>query len=82
MLNLEMIGTDSKWGNNPRTSIGFEKIIYGAIFAKKIGCLQISLQIHIQSSNILPGSDNATLARLGFQHIPYLHQRRAQLSQS
>lgn len=37
MLNLEMIGTESKWGKNSAYITGFEKIEYGRNFAKEFG---------------------------------------------
>lgn len=66
MFNIEMIGTDSKWGNNSAYITGYEKSDFGKI-------LQSNLQgskFHFEpdpypKENLFYRSDNATLAALG-----------------
>jgi Zn-dependent M28 family amino/carboxypeptidase len=66
MFNIEMIGTDSKWGNNSAYITGYEKSDFGKI-------LQSNLQgskFHFEpdpypKQNLFYRSDNATLAALG-----------------
>jgi len=66
MFNIEMIGTDSKWGNNSAYITGYEKSDFGMI-------LQSSLEgssFHFEpdpypEQNLFYRSDNATLAALG-----------------
>jgi hypothetical protein len=66
MFNIEMIGTESKWGRNSAYITGFDKSSMGAI-------LQASLKGSgfdfypdpYPEQNLFYRSDNATLARLG-----------------
>lgn len=66
MFNIEMIGTDSKWGNNSAYITGYEKSDFGKI-------LQANLEgsnFHFEpdpypEQNLFYRSDNATLAALG-----------------
>jgi Zn-dependent M28 family amino/carboxypeptidase len=66
MFNIEMIGTDSKWGNNSAYITGYEKSDFGKI-------LQANLKgsnFHFEpdpypQQNLFYRSDNATLAALG-----------------
>jgi hypothetical protein len=66
MFNIEMIGTDSKWGNKSAYITGYEKSDFGKI-------LQTNLQgsnFHFEpdpypKQNLFFRSDNATLAALG-----------------
>ncbi|MEO9005372.1 MAG: M28 family peptidase [Ginsengibacter sp.] len=66
MFNIEMIGTDSKWGNNSAYITGYDKSDFGKI-------LQINLEgsnFHFEpdpypQENLFYRSDNATLAALG-----------------
>lgn len=66
MFNIEMIGTESKWGKNSAYITGFEKTDMGAILQ---AALQGSkFQFHpdpYPDQNLFYRSDNATLARLG-----------------
>ena len=43
MFNLEMIGTESKWGKNSAYITGFEKTDMGAILQKKLGRICFSV---------------------------------------
>jgi Peptidase family M28 len=66
MFNLEMIGTESKWGKNSAYITGFEKSDFGKILQKN---LQGSI-FHFEpdpypKENLFYRSDNATLAALG-----------------
>jgi hypothetical protein len=66
MFNIEMIGTDSKWGNNSAYITGYERSDFGKI-------LQANLKgsaFHFEpdpypEQNLFYRSDNATLAALG-----------------
>ena len=66
MFNIEMIGTQSKWGNNSAYITGYERSDFGKI-------LQSNLQgsdFHFEpdpypTQNLFYRSDNATLAALG-----------------
>ena len=66
MFNIEMIGTDSKWGNNSAYITGYERSDFGKI-------LQSNLEgsaFHFEpdpypKQNLFYRSDNATLAALG-----------------
>jgi Zn-dependent M28 family amino/carboxypeptidase len=66
MFNIEMIGTDSKWGTNSAYITGYEKSNMGEILQKN---LQGSpFQFHpdpYPQQQLFYRSDNATLARLG-----------------
>jgi hypothetical protein len=66
MFNIEMIGTDSKWGLNSAYITGYEKSNMGEILQKNLeGSI---FQFHpdpYPQQNLFYRSDNATLARLG-----------------
>ena len=66
MFNIEMIGTDSKWGLNSAYITGYEKSNMGEILKKNLEGSQF--QFHpdpYPQQNLFYRSDNATLARLG-----------------
>jgi putative aminopeptidase FrvX len=66
MFNLEMIGTDSKWGNNSAYIIGFEKSSMGSILQKNLeGSAFKFYPDPYPEQQLFYRSDNATLARLG-----------------
>lgn len=66
MFNLEMIGTDSKWGNNSAYITGFEKSSMGAILQKNLeGSAFKFYPDPYPEQQLFYRSDNATLARLG-----------------
>jgi Peptidase family M28 len=66
MFNLEMIGTESKWGKNSAYITGFEKSDFGKILQKNL----VGTAFHFEpdpypNQNLFYRSDNATLAALG-----------------
>ena len=66
MFNLEMIGTESKWGKNSAYITGFEKSDFGKILQKNLE----GSNFHFEpdpyiKENLFYRSDNATLAALG-----------------
>ena len=66
MFNIEMIGTDSKWGTNSAYITGFERSNMGKILQKNLE----SSKFHFEpdpypKQNLFYRSDNATLAELG-----------------
>jgi Zn-dependent M28 family amino/carboxypeptidase len=66
MFNIEMIGTDSKWGKNSAYITGFEKSDFGKILQDNLK--GSAFEFHpdpYPSENLFYRSDNATLARLG-----------------
>jgi len=66
MFNLEMIGTDSKWGKNSAYITGYEKSDFGKILQDNLK--GSAFEFHpdpYPSENLFYRSDNATLARLG-----------------
>lgn len=66
MFNLEMIGTESKWGKNSAYITGFEKSDMGAILQKNlVGTPFQFFPDPYTDQNLFYRSDNATLARLG-----------------
>ena len=66
MFNLEMIGTDSKWGNNSAYITGFEKSSMGSILQKNLeGSAFKFYPDPYPEQQLFYRSDNATLARLG-----------------
>ena len=66
MLNIEMIGTESKWGNNSAYITGFEKTDLGAILQKNLKGSAFSFYPDpYPDQQLFYRSDNATLARLG-----------------
>ncbi|HEV8272409.1 MAG TPA: M20/M25/M40 family metallo-hydrolase [Chitinophagaceae bacterium] len=66
MFNLEMIGTESKWGNNSAYITGYEKTDMGAIMQKNLEGTGFTFYPDpYTTQNLFYRSDNATLARLG-----------------
>jgi Zn-dependent M28 family amino/carboxypeptidase len=66
MFNIEMIGTESKWGRNSAYITGYEKSSMGEILQKNLK--GSSFQFYpdpYTDQNLFYRSDNATLARLG-----------------
>ena len=66
MFNIEMIGTESKWGTNSAYITGFEKTDMGEILQKNLQ--GTAFQFHpdpYPDQQLFYRSDNATLARLG-----------------
>ncbi|MEZ7515793.1 M28 family peptidase [Flavobacterium frigidarium] len=66
MFNLEMIGTESKWGKNSAYITGFDKSNMGEILQKNLKGSQF--QFHpdpYPDQQLFYRSDNATLAKLG-----------------
>lgn len=66
MFNIEMIGTESKWGTNSAYITGFEKSNFGKILQANL----INSKFHFEpdpypKQNLFYRSDNATLAELG-----------------
>ena len=66
MFNLEMIGTESKWGKNSAYITGFEKSNMGAILQKNLEGSPFKFYADpYTDQQLFYRSDNATLARLG-----------------
>jgi Peptidase family M28 len=66
MFNIEMIGTDSKWGNNAAYITGYEKTDMGRILEKNLVGTGFSFHPDpYTDQNLFYRSDNATLARQG-----------------
>jgi hypothetical protein len=66
MFNLEMIGTESKWGKNSAYITGFEKTNMGAILQKNLeGSAFKFYPDPYPEQELFYRSDNATLAKLG-----------------
>ncbi len=66
MFNLEMIGTESKWGKNSAYITGYEKTDMGEILQKNLaGSVFKFYPDPYTDQNLFYRSDNATLARLG-----------------
>ncbi len=66
MFNIEMIGTESKWGKNSAYITGYEKTNMGAILQKNLDGSNFKFYPDPYSEqNLFYRSDNATLARLG-----------------
>lgn len=66
MFNIEMIGTDSKWGLNSAYITGYEKTDMGKIMEKNL--VGTEFKFHpdpYTEQQLFYRSDNATLARLG-----------------
>jgi len=66
MFNLEMIGTESKWGKNSAYITGFEKSNMGEILQKNLD--KTSFKFYpdpYPEQQLFYRSDNATLAKLG-----------------
>jgi hypothetical protein len=66
MFNIEMIGTESKWGADAAYITGFEKTDMGAILQKNLDGSSFHFYPDpYTTENLFYRSDNATLARLG-----------------
>lgn len=66
MFNIEMIGTDSKWGKNSAYITGYEKTNMGEILQKNLTGTGFTFYPDpYTTQNLFYRSDNATLARLG-----------------
>lgn len=66
MFNIEMIGTESKWGKNSAFITGYEKTDMGTILQKNLeGTGFVFHPDPYTEQNLFYRSDNATLARLG-----------------
>lgn len=66
MFNIEMIGTESKWGKNSAYITGYEKTNMGEILAKDLqGTAFTFYPDPYPTQQLFYRSDNATLARLG-----------------
>ncbi len=66
MFNLEMIGTESKWGKNSAYITGYEKSSMGEILKKNlVGSKFTFYPDPYTDQNLFYRSDNATLAELG-----------------
>jgi hypothetical protein len=66
MFNIEMIGTDSKWGNNSAYITGYDKTDMGKILEKNLkGTAFHFYPDPYPDQQLFYRSDNATLAKLG-----------------
>ena len=66
MLNIEMIGTESKWGRNSTYITGFDKSDMGVILQKNLGNTPFKFYPDpYPEQQLFLRSDNATLAKLG-----------------
>ncbi len=66
MFNIEMIGTDSKWGTNSAYITGYEKTDMGKILEKNLEGSQFKFYPDpYPQQQLFYRSDNATLARQG-----------------
>ena len=66
MFNIEMIGTESKWGRNSAYITGYEKTNMGEILQKNLQGTSFTFHPDpYTDQNLFYRSDNATLARLG-----------------
>ena len=66
MFNLEMIGTESKWGKNSAYITGYEKSSMGEILKKNLAGSEFTFYPDpYLDQNLFYRSDNATLAELG-----------------
>jgi hypothetical protein len=66
MFNIEMIGTESKWGKNSAYITGYEKTDMGQILQKNLEGTGFNFYPDpYTSQGLFYRSDNATLARLG-----------------
>ncbi|WP_278034121.1 M20/M25/M40 family metallo-hydrolase [Flavobacterium nitratireducens] len=66
MFNIEMIGTESKWGKNSAYITGFDKSSFGTILQQNLA--QSNFKFYpdpYPAENLFYRSDNATLAALG-----------------
>lgn len=66
MFNIEMIGTESKWGKNSAYITGYEKTNMGAILQNNLkGSSFMFYPDPYSSQNLFYRSDNASLAKVG-----------------
>jgi Peptidase family M28 len=66
MFNIEMIGTESKWGTNSAYITGFDKTDMGKILQKNLSGSQFNFYPDpYTDQNLFYRSDNASLARQG-----------------
>ena len=66
MFNIEMIGTESKWGRNSAYITGYEKTDMGSIMQKNLEGTEFTFYPDpYPQQQLFYRSDNATLARLG-----------------
>jgi Zn-dependent M28 family amino/carboxypeptidase len=66
MFNIEMIGTESRWGTNSAYITGYERSDMGKILEKNLGGSSFSFHPDpYPSENLFYRSDNASLAKLG-----------------
>jgi Zn-dependent M28 family amino/carboxypeptidase len=66
MFNIEMIGTESKWGKNSAYITGFEKSDFGAILQKNLKGSNFNFNPDpYPQEQLFYRSDNARLAKLG-----------------
>ncbi len=66
MFNIEMIGTESKWGKNSAYITGYEKTDMGSILQKNLTGTGFTFHPDpYPDQQLFYRSDNATLARLG-----------------
>lgn len=66
MYNIEMIGTESKWGRNSAYITGFDKSSMGTILQKSLSGTAFKFYPDpYPEQDLFYRSDNATLARLG-----------------
>lgn len=66
MFNIEMIGTESKWGRNSAYITGYEKTDMGKILEKNLQSTGFTFHPDpYPDQQLFYRSDNATLARLG-----------------
>jgi Zn-dependent M28 family amino/carboxypeptidase len=66
MFNIEMIGTESKWGTNSAYITGFEKSDMGKILQSNLTSSKFRFEPDpYPKQNLFYRSDNATLAALG-----------------
>lgn len=66
MFNIEMIGTESKWGTNSAYITGFDKSSMGTILQQNLAGSGFNFYPDpYTEQNLFYRSDNATLARLG-----------------
>ena len=66
MFNIEMIGTESKWGTNSAYITGYEKSDFGKILQNNLSGSNFHFEPDpYPKQNLFYRSDNATLAELG-----------------
>lgn len=91
MFNIEMIGSESKWGKNSAFITGYEKTDMGKLLQGNLAGTNFTFYPDpYTSQNLFYRSDNATLARLGVPaHTisttkidvdPYYHKASDELS--